>query len=496
MASSGPSCYNTRPMPKSPVNSRHRVEKDSMGAKDVPADAYYGVQTVRALENFPISGRRFYPPIREALGLVKWAAAKANLTVKALAPKLGRAILQATEEFLENRRGLQDQIVVDIYQAGAGTSLNMNVNEVLANRANEILGRPRGAYKPVHPNDHVNMAQSTNDVIPAAIRLSALLTLPRLLAALDQLAAAFEAKAHVFDPIVKSGRTHLQDAVPVRLGQEFGGYARVVAKQRARLVAARDGLYELNLGATAAGTGLNAHPRYKVAVAKHLAQRTGLPVRPATDFFEVTQSLGDIVAVSSALRGACLELIKIANDLRLLSSGPRTGLAEINLPPVQPGSSIMPGKVNPVMAEMLTQVCFQVIGCDTTIAFSAQAGQLELNVMMPVVAHNLIHSITILTNALAAFTTKCVRGITADAERCRDYANHSVGLATALNPYLGYGQAATLVKEAVATGKSIRAIMEDRGLTKDARIAHLLDNPFALTGPKRQKATKTNKGSV
>ncbi len=462
-----------------------RIERDSMGPKPVPANAYYGVQTVRAIENFPISGRRFAPPILRALGLIKWAAARANLTLKTLDSKRGRAILRATEEFLANRRGLQDHVVVDVYQAGAGTSLNMNVNEVLANRASELLGGRRGEYRPVHPNDHVNMAQSTNDVIPAAIRLSALQTLPALLEALDELAAALERKAAAFDRIVKSGRTHLQDAVPIRLGQEFGGYARVVAKQHQRLAAARDGLLELNLGATAAGTGLNAHPRYAATVARVLKARTKLPVRPAVNLFEVTQSLADIVAVSSALRGVALELTKIANDLRLLSSGPRTGLAEITLPAVQPGSSIMPGKVNPVMAELLNQVCFQVIGCDTTVAYAGQAGQLELNVMMPVVAHNLIFSMTILTNAVRVFTTKCVAGITADAARCREYANHSVGLATALNPYLGYGQAATIVKEAVATGRSIRDVMETRGLMRNPRIAHLLDNPFALTGPKR-----------
>ena len=456
-----------------------------MGPKPVPATAYYGVQTVRAIENFPISGRRFAPPILRALGLIKWAAARTNLTLKTLDRKRGRAILRATEEFLANRRGLQDHVVVDVYQAGAGTSLNMNVNEVLANRANELLGGRRGEYRPVHPNDHVNMAQSTNDVIPAAIRLSALQTLPALLEALDELAAALDRKAVAFDTIVKSGRTHLQDAVPIRLGQEFGGYARVVAKQRQRLAAARDGLLELNLGATAAGTGLNAHPRYAATVARVLKARTKLHVRPAGDFFEVTQSLGDIVAVSSALRGVALELTKIANDLRLLSSGPRTGLAEITLPAVQPGSSIMPGKVNPAMAELLNQVCFQVIGCDTTVAYAGQAGQLELNVMMPVVAHNLIFSMTILTNAVRVFTTKCVVGITADAARCREYADHSVGLATALNPYLGYGQAATLVKEAVATGRSIRDVMKAHGLMRNPKIAHLLDNPFALTGPKR-----------
>ena len=464
-----------------------RLERDPLGAVRVPPHALWGAQTQRAVENFPISGRRFAPPLREALGVIKWAAAKANVALKALDPRRGKAILRAAEEFLANTRGLQDQIVVDVYQAGAGTSLNMNVNEVLANRANELLGGKRGEYQPVHPNDHVNMAQSTNDVIPAAIRLGALLSLPALLKALEGLERTLDRKARSFDAIVKSGRTHLQDAVPIRLGQEFGGYARVIAKQRRHLAAARDGLYELNLGATAAGTGLNAHPQYRVKVAQLLRRRTGLPVRPAENLFEVTQSLGDIVAVSAALRGLSLELTKIANDLRLLSSGPRTGLAEIHLPAVQPGSSIMPGKVNPVMAEMLNQVCFQVIGCDTTVAYSAQAGQLELNVMMPVVAHNLIYSITILTNGLNAFTTKCVAGITADAKRCREYANHSVGLATALNPFLGYGQAAAIVKEAVATGQSIRAVMEQRGLTRDPRIARLLDDPFALTGPKRSR---------
>ena len=477
-------------MPTARTPSRYRTERDPLGPKAVPSDAYYGVQTVRALENFPISGRQFAPSIRKALGLIKWAAANANVALKVLSPRLGRAILQATEEYLANARGLQDQVVVDVYQAGAGTSLNMNVNEVLANRANEILGRRRGEYTPVHPNDHVNMAQSTNDVIPAAIRLSALLSLPGLLKALEGLEAALDRKAHAFDRIVKSGRTHLQDAVPIRLGQEFEGYAHVVAKQRQRLSDARAGLLELNLGATAVGTGLNAHPQYRVKVAQLLRRRTGLPVKPAENLFEMTQSLGDIVAVSAALRGLALELTKIANDLRLLGSGPRTGLAEIMLPAVQPGSSIMPGKVNPVMAEMLNQVCFQVIGCDTTVAYAAQAGQLELNVMMPVVAHNLIFSMTILTNAVSVFTTKCVTGITADAARCRGYADHSVGLATALNSSLGYGQAAAIVKEAVARGRSIRDIAAARGLTRDRRIARLLDDPFALTGPRRTVGVK------
>ncbi|MBI3616025.1 MAG: aspartate ammonia-lyase [Candidatus Omnitrophica bacterium] len=462
---------------------RYRIEKDSLGPKKVPSKAYYGVQTVRALENFPVSRLTFPVAMIRALGTVKLAAAQANIRLGRLDSRRGRVIQQAARELITNRNGLQQQIVVDVYQAGAGTSLNMNVNEVLANRAIEILGGRRGDYSKVHPNDHVNMAQSTNDVIPTSIRLAILFVLPELIEVLEDLEKVLKVKAKAFDRVIKSGRTHLQDAVPIRLGQEFSGYARIVEKARGRILQSQEWLYELNLGATAVGTGLNSHPRYRATAVGILRRETKLPVVPARNLFEVTQSMSDVAHVSHSVRGLALDVTKIANDFRLLNSGPRTGFGELELPAMQPGSSIMPGKVNPVMAEMLNQVCFHVIGHDLTIAFAAQAGQLELNVMMPVMGHTLVTSVQILSNGIRLFTDRCVRGIRADVKRCRQYAERSVGLATALNPTIGYQKAAELVKQAVKTDASLRQVMEEWGLLKNPKIAHLLDDPFALTKP-------------
>ncbi|MBI4355637.1 MAG: aspartate ammonia-lyase [Candidatus Omnitrophica bacterium] len=460
--------------------NRTRLEKDSLGTKRVQASAYYGVQTQRAIENFPISGLHLSPAMVRAMVLIKRAAAETNAGLKLLPRAKANAIVRAANDVLRGR--FADQFIVDAFQAGAGTSFHMNVNEVLANRANELLGARRGTYRHVHPNDHVNMAQSTNDVVPTTMRIAALTEVGPLLASLRHLEQALAVKGRTFRNIVKSGRTHLQDAVPVRLGQEFGGYAAAVGTCRERIAEASRRLAELNIGGTAAGTGLNAHPRYRAHIVARLRRATGLPLKPGRNLFHLMQSLGDFVRLSSTLRELAVELIRIANDLRLLSSGPRTGLAEIKLPAVQPGSSIMPGKVNPVMAEMLTQVCWQVLGNDLTIAAAAQAGQLELNVMMPVVAYNLLQSIEILTTSTRVFTERCVRGIVADRARCAWYADHTVSLATALNPKIGYAKTAALVKEAIRLNRSIRELAVARGHLSRAAASRLLD-PARLTQP-------------
>ncbi|MHB8685397.1 MAG: aspartate ammonia-lyase [Dehalococcoidia bacterium] len=455
----------------------YRIETDSLGEVRVPARAYYGAQTQRAVENFPISGMRAHPALVRATALIKYASARTNRQLGKLDPKLAAAIEQAAQEIAAG--GLRDQFVVDVYQAGAGTSYNMNANEVIANRANEILGGARGAYAPVHPNDHVNMSQSTNDTVPAAIRIAALSMTPALLHAIEELAGALDGKGRAFDAILKSARTHLQDAVPIRLGQEFAAWAWTLRRDLGRIDQATQCLHEINLGGTAAGTGMNTHPEYAAKVAREIP---GLELRPAGNLISVTQSMSDFAHVSASLRTLALDLIQIANDLRLLSSGPRTGLAEIALPAVQPGSSIMPGKVNPVMAELTDMVCFQVVGNDTTIALAAQAGQLELNVMMPVIAHNLLQSFEILTNAIAALTERCVRGITADAERARRYFESSVGLATVLNPLIGYSAAAKVAQESARTGETIVEVVRRQGLLTDEQIAALFD-PARLTEP-------------
>ena len=449
-----------------------RTERDSLGEMNVPADAYYGAQTARAVDNFPISGLRAPTDLVTATILVKKAAAEANVALGRLDPSVASAIIAAADEILAG--GLRDQFVVDVYQAGAGTSHNMNANEVLANRAAERLGEPRGVYARVHPNDHVNMSQSTNDVFPASVRLALLLGAGPLVAAARALAGSFARKADGFAGVIKTGRTHLQDAVPITLGQEFSGYAACLARGADDVEAAANQLLELNIGATAVGTGLNAGDDYRRLVVGHLARDTGLALVPAANLFRVTQSMGDVLAYSGAMRRLAVELAKVASDLRLLSMGPRAGLSEITLPAVQPGSSIMPGKVNPSIAEMVNQVCFQVIGCDTTIAIACEAGQLELNVMMPVIAWNALHASTILREAMKALRTRTVDGITPNATHARELLDRSTATATALSPHLGYQTTAEIAKEAVATGRSIREIVLERGLLDQARLDDIL----------------------
>jgi aspartate ammonia-lyase len=450
----------------------YRIEHDSLGQVEVPASAYYGAQTVRAIENFPVSGLRLQADLVTATVLIKKAAALANATLSRLDSEVARAIVTAADDTLAG--ALRDQFVVDVYQAGAGTSHNMNVNEVLANRASEILGEPRGTYARVHPNDHVNMGQSTNDVFPAATRLALLLGAGPLVEQARALAASLDRKSDEFKDILKTGRTHLQDAVPITLGQEFGGYAACVEHGAADVAVASEQLHELNLGATAVGTGLNAGDEFRRLVIDRLRRDTELPVVPASNLFRVTQSMGDVLAYSGAMRRLAVEVAKVANDLRLLSMGPRAGLTEIRLPPVQPGSSIMPGKVNPSIAEMVNQVCFQVVGCDTTIMLACDAGQLELNVMMPVIAWNAIHASTILREALRIFRLRCVDGIEADAGRARELLDRSTATATALSPFIGYERTAAIAKQAVETGRSIRDLVVEQGLLDSKEIDDIL----------------------
>ncbi|HEY8367811.1 MAG TPA: aspartate ammonia-lyase [Thermodesulfobacteriota bacterium] len=457
-----------------------RVERDPLGEVRVPADAYYGVQTQRARENFPVSGVTASPAFILATVQVKKAAAEANRDTGRLDARLAAAIIQAADEVLAGR--FHDQFVVDVFQAGAGTSHNMNTNEVLANRAIEILGGARGDYRIVHPNDHVNMAQSTNDVFPTAMRVAALTLERDLVAALSHLAGTLEAKGRQFDHVLKSGRTHLQDAVPIRLGQEFAAWGLAVRRAAERIGRSFRAMEELNLGATAVGTGLNAEPEYIRRVVERLAANTGLALRPAESLVMSTQFLSPFVEASGALRAYAVDLGKIASDLRLMSSGPRTGLAEIRLPAVQPGSSIMPGKVNPVIAEATNMVCFQVIGNDVTIAMAAEAGQLELNVMMPVVALNLLQSITILTSMSRILADRCVAGIEANEARCRELAERSTGLATALAPTIGYEAAAAIAKEAAATDRPVPAVARERKVLPDDQLDAILD-PHAMTEP-------------
>ncbi len=457
-----------------------RKEKDSLGFVEVPAKAYYGAQTARAVENFPISGVRAYPQLIGALGMVKRAAAEANKELGLVDGKRADAIIQAAQEVIDGK--WNREFVVDVFQAGAGVSLHMNSNEVIANRANEILGGKLGEYTPVHPNDHVNYGQSTNDVFPTAMRVATLLALDALYPVLDNLAATFAAKGREFHHIMKSGRTHMQDAVPMRLGQEFAAYGLAVEKGRKFLAMAAAELRELGLGGSAVGTGINTHPDYRQKAVANLARISGEPLAPAEDMRWAMQSNACMSDVSSALRGIALEVIRISNDIRMLSSGPNTGLAEIYLPSLQPGSSIMPGKINPVIPELAAMVSFQVIGNDTAVAYAVQAGQLELNVMMPTMAYNVLQSITILSSMLRQFDEQCVRGITANEPRCQLYAQSTVSLATALNPYIGYAKAAEIVKESVATGKSIIEIARAKKLLTEDEIAEILD-PVRMTEP-------------
>ena len=457
-----------------------RREKDSLGYVEVPSASYYGAQTARAVENYPISGLQAHPLLIRAFGLVKAAAAEANQELGLVEPERADAIRQAALEVADGK--WNSEFVVDVFQAGAGVSFHMNTNEVVANRANQILGGALGEYTHVHPNDHVNYGQSTNDVFPTGMRVATLLALETLYPVLDALAATFAKKAAEFDGVMKSGRTHMQDAVPIRLGQEFAAYGLAIEKGRKFLVFAADSLRELGLGGSAVGTGINTHPDYREKAVAALAKLSGQQLTPAPDMRWAMQSNACMAEVSGALRGIALEVIRIANDIRLLSSGPNTGFAEIFLPSLQPGSSIMPGKINPVLPELAAMVAFQVVGNDTATALAVQAGQLELNVMMPTMALNTLQSITILANMLHQFGTRCVAGITANVPRCAEYSEKTVSLATALNPYIGYAKAAEIVKESVATGESIIALARKRKLLSEEEIAGILD-PRRMTEP-------------
>jgi fumarate hydratase class II len=454
--------------------SETRIEKDSLGEIEVPADALYGAQTMRAVHNFPISGLKPYRAFVWSMAIIKEAAAMVNMDLGLLDEERSKAIVQAAQEVVDGR--WDDQFVVDPFQAGAGTSHNMNANEVIANRANQILGyRIDDPQKPVDPNDHVNMAQSTNDTIPTAIRLGCLWRLDELAGAVDRLAAELGKKAGEFDGIVKSGRTHLQDAVPVRLGQEFGGYARAVERDSNRLRRAAEGLRRLGIGGTATGTGLNAHPEYHRRMVRKLAELTGLELYESDNLFESMQSLADAVDFSASMRTLAVTLDRVANDFRLLSSGPATGLDEIHLPAVQPGSSIMPGKVNPVLPEMLNMACFHVMGDDLAVMLAGQAGQLELNVMMPIVAHNLFEMMQILSGAVQAFTVKCVAGVQANDEKATGWLARNAILVTALNPVIGYLKGAQVAKEAMATNRTIKEVVVEKGYLTAQEADRILD---------------------
>jgi aspartate ammonia-lyase len=455
-----------------------RKEIDPLGERLIPKDAYYGIQTLRATENFPVSGIKAPLPFIKAYVLIKKSAAIANAQVGWLEEKTAKAIIQACDEVLAGK--LLDQFVVDVFQAGAGTSFNMNVNEVLANRALEILGKAKGNYKTVNPNDHVNMGQSTNDTFPTALHVSVLMSLQPLLSALDELADAFYKLGKKYVNVLKSGRTHLQDAVPVTIGQEFNAYGSAIANACAELRKREENLYSVALGGTATGTGANTHPEYKRIAIAELAKMTGFPLKPAANNFEALQSHRAAQTVSSGLKELALELIRIANDLRLLASGPTTGLNEITLPPVQPGSSIMPGKVNPVMAECLDMVAFQVVGNDLAVSLAVQAGQLELNVMMPVIMYNLLFSIQILNNYIPAFTKKCVKGITVNEKQCSQYLEKNPSLATLLSPYIGYLETAKIAKQAQAENRSVKEIALEKKLLKPEEIEKIFSRKRLL----------------
>jgi aspartate ammonia-lyase len=467
------------------VLTKTRKEKDSLGYVEVPADALYGAQTTRAVENFPISGLKASPSLIRALAMVKLAAAEANQELGLISKEQGDAIVQAAQEIIDSRH--HNHFVVDVFQAGAGVSLHMNTNEVVANRANQILGAALGSYEKVHPNDHVNYGQSTNDVFPTAMRLATLLALEGLYPVLSDLAGSFEAKAEEFKEILKAGRTHMQDATPITLGQEFAAYAVAIWKASVSISRNAETLRALGLGGSAVGTGLNTHPEYREKAVANLSRISGLRLETAEDLRYAMQSCVCMADVSGALRGLALEAIRISNDLRLLSSGPNTGLNEIYLPSLQPGSSIMPGKVNPVLAELTAMVGFQVVGNDAATALAVQAGQLELNVMMPAMAHNTLQSITILTNTLRELDHRCIRGLTANRERCSFYAQSTIALATALNPYIGYAKAAALVKESVASGRTIVELAREQKLISEEQIVEILD-PKNMTEPHARRS--------
>ncbi|MCU5096892.1 aspartate ammonia-lyase [Bacillus wiedmannii] len=457
-----------------------RIEKDFLGEKEVPSVAYYGVQTLRAVENFPITGYRIHPSLITAMAIVKKAAALANMDTGYLAKDIGYEIAQAAQEIVDGK--FHDQFIVDPIQGGAGTSINMNTNEVIANRALERMGYEKGEYVKISPNTHVNMAQSTNDAFPTGIHIATLMMLEELLITMEELHAAFREKAKEFDHVIKMGRTHLQDAVPIRLGQEFEAYSRVLERDIKRIKQSRQHLYEVNMGATAVGTGLNANPTYIEQVVKHLRTFSGLPLVGAEHLVDATQNTDAYTEVSAALKVCMMNMSKIANDLRIMASGPRVGLAEIQLPARQPGSSIMPGKVNPVMAEVINQVAFQVIGNDHTICLASEAGQLELNVMEPVLVFNLIQSISIMNNGFRVFREYCIKGITANEELLKQYVEKSVGIITAVNPHIGYEAASRIAREAIETGKSVRELCLEHGVLTEEELDIILD-PFEMTHP-------------
>ena len=455
-----------------------RTERDTLGPVQVPDDALYGAQTQRAVENYPVSGLREHPQFIRAFILLKKAAAMANRELDAMKPDIAQAIVEACDQILGDLEGHRKHFVVDVFQAGAGTSFNMNCNEVIANLASLSLGGKLGEYKPVNPNDDVNMAQSTNDVFPSAIRIATLLLLEQFTPTLDGLISALDERAHAFADVIKSGRTHLQDAVPVTMGQEFQAYASALRRAGRLLQDAAAELQVLGIGGTATGTGINTPVGYRFAVVRHLCELTGLKLSTTDDLREAMQSQLPIAAVSGALRNLALELTRITNDLRLLASGPQTGLAEIILPSVQPGSSIMPGKVNPSMLECLNQICFHVLGADAAVAFAVQAGQLELNVMMPLMAFEILFSIEILKNFLPVFTDKCIRGLEADRKRAEAYYISSPALATALNPIIGYARAAEIAKESAKSGTSIPQLLRERKLLSEEEIARIFTPEF------------------
>jgi len=457
-----------------------RTEKDSIGSKEVPEEVYYGIQTLRAVENFPITGVPVHPELVIALAGVKKAAAQANMELKRLPAQIGQAIVQAADEIAQGR--LSDQFIVDSIQGGAGTSINMNMNEVLANRALELMGHAKGDYFHCNPNNHVNMSQSTNDAIPTALRIAAHRLTGQLLDTMEEVRQGFVRKEAEFDDVIKMGRTHLQDAVPIRMGQEFGAYSKVLARDMGRIRRASEGLLAVNMGATAVGTGLNATPEYIRLVVEHLASDLGIPVVSAPDLVDATQNTDAYTELSAALKVCAVNLSKICNDIRLMASGPHVGLNEILLPPRQPGSSIMPGKVNPVMAEVVNQVAFQVMGNDHTICMASEAGQFELNVMGPVIAFNLLQSLQVLQRSLDVFNRFALEGMEANRARCQAYVDRSFGIVTALNPHLGYDVAAQLVKEAMKTGMTIKELILEKGLLTQEEMDEILD-PIQMTTP-------------
>jgi aspartate ammonia-lyase len=476
------------PLPQATTMTQTRIEHDLLGDKAVPADAYYGVHTLRAVENFPISGTpiSIYPDLVDALAAIKQAAAISNFELGLLDKTIANAIVEACSEIRDGR--LHDEFVVDVIQGGAGTSTNMNANEVIANRALELLGHEKGHYQRLHPNEHVNMSQSTNDVYPSALKLAGYVGVHRLIEAMDVLRKAFHEKAVEFADVLKMGRTQLQDAVPMTVGQEFSTYAVMLEEDMERLREAAALILEINLGATAIGTGINAHPKYAETVRRHLADATGIPVLTAPNLVEATQDCGAFVQLSGVLKRVAVKTSKVCNDLRLLASGPRAGLGEINLPPMQAGSSIMPGKVNPVIPEVVNQIAFEVIGNDLTITFAAEAGQLQLNAFEPIIAHSLFKSVGHLRAGLLTLADKCVRGITVNRESLLQSVQNSIGLVTALNPYIGYANSTEVAQQALRTGRSVFDLVLERGLLTKSQLDDIL-RPEVLTQPREFAST-------